>query len=140
MARPIITIPIRKVNSIPSGVQSVEIVYTGIVKSVFFDEAAVAYNVPTELASFIVPFSKFNGVLRVDVTGQNTAVYDILINGDQVARTRTSYFNTFSNTILFGNGPGDALTLSAGTEMVVMVTNLVNSPSDFECRIQYLET
>jgi len=140
MARPIITIPIQKVTYTPSGVQSVEIVYTGIVKSLFYDELAVPYNTPTELANFIVPFNKFNGILRVDVTGQNTAVYDILVNGVQTARTRTSYFNTFASTILFGNGPGDALTLGAGTVLKVMVTNVTDSPSDFECRIQYLET
>jgi len=140
MARPIITLPYKQVNYTPTGVQQVEIVYTGIVKTVFYDEVSVPYNTPTELAVFTVPFSKFNGILRIDMTGQNTAIFDILINGVQQARTRTSYFNTFANTVLFGNGPSDALTLGAGTVLKVIVTNVTDSPADFECRVQYLET
>ena len=140
IARQIITLPVQKVDYTPSGVQSVEIVYTGVVNSLFFDEAAVPQGTTIELASFVVPFSKFDGILRIDVSGQNTAVYDILINGVLSSRVRTSYFNTFASTVTFGNGPGDALTLGAGTTLKIMVTNLGSDAADFEARIEYLET
>ena len=89
---------------------------------------------------YLVPIGKFDGILRVDVSGQNTAVYDIIINGAPAMKIRTSYFNTFSATEVFGNGPSDALTLNPGDEIKVRVTNLGAGASDFESRIQYLET
>ena len=141
VARPIITLPI--VKAVPSGGGSpinVTIEYTGIVYSRFYTIAAVPHNTTVDLMVYLVPIGKFDGILRVDVSGQNTAVYDIIINGAPAMKIRTSYFNTFSATEVFGNGPSDALTLNPGDEIKVRVTNLGAGASDFESRIQYLET
>ena len=140
VARPIITLPI--IKSIPSGgglPVAINIVYTGIVYSKFYSLSGIG-NTPTTLAIFTTPAGKFDGILRIDVSGQNTAIFDILINGAPAMKIRTSFFNTFSATEVFGNGREDALTLNPGDILKIRVTNVGAGLSDFEGRIQYLET
>jgi hypothetical protein len=125
------------VRNIPSGIQKVQITSEtpGIPLSFFSEVSSVAAGATVSVLSYTVPPATTQMLQKVDVSGSNIAIYDIIINGSTFARKRTYFGGSLSDSVDCGGG----FTLSSGDQVVVTVNNFRPSAGDFEVRIQLLQ-
>lgn len=86
------------------------------------------------ILSYTVPTGQRLDLDRVDVSGTNIATFNVYINGDLIARTRTGY-NNLSESLDFTN---DQALFEIASESVIEVKVLHEKPyaGDFDARIQ----
>lgn len=102
----------------------------------FNQVSAVPSGVLTQIVSYTVPALQQNVLERVSVSGENIALYTVLINGTPVDMQRTYFGGALNTQFDFTSSGNLGTVLSSGD--VVSVTVLHNRPdaADFESRIQ----
>lgn len=122
-----------------SGGTGVVIQPTGTVESLFSQITGVATSSTSTILTYTVPPSTQAYLLRIEVSGTMIATYDILVDGQPWARTRTYFSGPFIGIIQIGTSPSDGFPLMAGQVVIIQVTNFRPMAGDFEARLQYLE-
>jgi hypothetical protein len=102
----------------------------------YFSEAnAVPAGVSTDVLTFHVDSSQPFFLLRVDVGGENVAVFDVLVGDSTIARSRI-WHTTFTQRIEFSDGTTGGFYIPAAS--IIKVKVLHNRPwiGNFEARLQ----
>ena len=108
------------------------------VKVIYNEVSSVASGVYTTLLTYIVPIATSTILQTIQVSGENRARIDVLVDGDIIVSKRTNVTNlntafgfpTFNNT---------GYTLQAGQVLTVKVLHTQPSTAKFETTIQIIE-
>lgn len=111
----------------------------GNVKNIFNAITAVPSSSTTAITTYMIPALTTAYLERVEVSGTNIAQYDVYINSSIVARKRTYFGNSLSETFDFSSTLNRGLAISAGIIIEVRVTHTRPTVGDFEARIQLVE-
>lgn len=100
---------------------------------------SVVSGITTTIVTYTVPALKQNVLERVSVSGENIALYTVLINGSTIDVQRTYFGGALNTQFEFMSTANLGTILNAGD--IVSVTVLHNRPSsaNFEGRIQMTE-
>lgn len=112
---------------------------TGTVQSQFSTALSVLSGATSTILSYTVPVATQTYLLRIEVSGTNIATYDVTVDGQPWARTRTYFSGPFIGIIQVGSSPSDGYPLSTGQLVEISVTNFRPTTGDFEARLQYIE-
>lgn len=112
---------------------------TGTVMSQFSTVTGVATSATVTILTYTVPASTETYLLRIEASGTNIATYDILIDGQPWARTRTYFSGPFVAVLHIGSSPSDAIPLNAGQVVDIQVTNFRPTSGNFEARLQFIQ-
>lgn len=99
---------------------------------------SVANGVVTQIVSYTVPFAKTACLHKIQVSGDNFAVYDVLLNGSPIATQRT-WYGQFNANFDFFTAVTAGLTLIAGDIVSVRVLHTRPFLGTFDARIQLIE-
>lgn len=111
----------------------------GISINQYNEVLSVATGVTTTVVTYTVPVAQQNVLERVAVSGENIALYTVLINGTTIDQQRTYFGGALNTQFEFMSTANKGTLLNAGD--IVSVTVLHNRPSlaNFEGRIQMTE-
>lgn len=100
---------------------------------------SVASGATTSIVTYTVPISQQNILQRVSVSGENIALYQILVNGTPIDSQRTYFGGELNVQFDFTSISNLGTPLNAGD--IVTVTVLHNRPyvGNFESRIQMIQ-
>lgn len=108
--------------------------------SVFNEITSVPSGVATLVASYTVPMAVTNSYLqRIEMSGENIAVFDIQINSVVSARKRTYWGDFNAVSVFISDEPTRGLSLNPEDVVQVWVIHMRPSAADFEARIQAVE-
>ena len=102
----------------------------------YHEVLSVASGITTTIVAYTVPVGHENVLERISVSGENIALYTVLINGTPVDVQRTYFGGALNTQFQFMSTINYGTVLNAGD--IVSVTVLHNRPSlaNFEGRIQ----
>jgi|SRR6267143_2100879 len=104
--------------------------------NVFATASAVPSGSEVLIATYTVPPAKTFHLVRVDISGDNVAKYNLYVNALVIAKRRTWFGGNISETIEFLDGHKVGLKLIAGDVIEIKVFNYRPDPADFDGRIQ----
>ena len=109
---------------------------SGISINEYNEISSVASGITTTVVTYTVPVGKQNVLERISVSGENIALYIVLINGVTIDTQRTYFGGNLNVQFEFMSSINAGTVLNAGD--IVSVTVLHNRPSvaNFEGRIQ----
>jgi hypothetical protein len=93
---------------------------------------------PTTILTYPVPALKDLFISRIDVSGENVAKYEVLINGTPIARKRTYFGGNLNETFDFTVGSRRGLPAEAGDIITVVVVHERPFSGAFDARLQGL--
>ena len=109
-----------------------------IVESKFEEVLNVAIGATVNILTFLVPPGAAAYLMQIEVSGTNIATYDVLVNGQQYARTRTYFGSNLKEVISFAVNSATAPKIQSASTIQVQVTNFRPSAGNFEARLQYI--
>jgi hypothetical protein len=113
-------------------------IYT--IKIPYNEVNSVASGVSTTVITYTVPGTATSAFLqRVQVSGENIARYDLLINSSIVATKRTYFGGDLNATFEFQSFNNNGVPLAVGNTVVVKVLHTRPSLASFEATIQVAE-
>lgn len=111
----------------------------GEVEKVLYSEVgSVPSAVETTVSSYTVPVAKRFYIHRIEVSGDNVAVYRVRVNGLDKAKKRT-WWTKFNETFDFTCFPKSGLKVVAGDVVTVSVIHNSVSVGSFNASIQGAE-
>lgn len=117
---------------------SLQLEANGTVKNIYA-ATLVAGTQSGTILNYTVPNGKSALILSIEVSGENIATYDVLLNSSSFAKKRTYFSGPLNEVIHIGSTAVDAYPLVSGDNIEVNVTNFRPSSANFEARFQYIE-
>jgi len=97
---------------------------------------AVVSGITTTIVTYTVPVGKTNALERISVSGENIALYTVLINGTPIDAQRTYFGGELNAQFEFMSTGNFGVLLNAGDIVSVTVLHMRPSSANFEGRIQ----
>ena len=110
------------------------------IESIYDEETLVPSGSTVVVTSYTVLPGFITFLQKVDVSGNNIAQYDLLVNSIRIDRRRT-WFNGggLDTTFAFADDPVGGLQLNVGDIIEVIAYNFRPDPGDFNARIQVVK-
>lgn len=125
--------PVSNTNPIPVVVVSGG--STGTFESVYNEVTSVASGTPTIVQTYIVPLATTANIQRIQLSGTNIAMYELLINSVLQDKIRTYFLDLNGEFVFSDNG----YPLVSGDIVEIQVTHNRPDLGDFNSRIQVVE-
>lgn len=109
---------------------------SGVVLSLFAETLGVGSLTTATLLSYTVPALKVLYLTRIDVSGNNIAKYDVLLDAVVAARKRTWMGSPLNESFDFNESLARGVKLLAGQTLEVKVLHERPYVGDFEARLQ----
>lgn len=100
---------------------------------------AVPAATPSTIVSYTVPVGKSAVLDKVEYSGSNIGVYEILLNGSPIAKKRTWFNGTLDGEVNFKSSNSSGLPLVANDIISITVTHNRPFVGDFASRIQAVQ-
>jgi hypothetical protein len=107
--------------------------------NIFNSISSVVSNISTLLCSYTVPMGKKSALNLVEVSGDNIAMYDVVLGNNTIARKRTYFGGDLNETFDFRTSSSSLYILQPGDVLQVFVTHYRPFVGNFECRILTVE-
>lgn len=118
----------------PDGSINVNVIQSDqTLKSYFSEVTNVITGVTTTLATYTALSDVY--LQKAEVSGNNIAEFELVIDGDTVDRKRTYFNGNLENVFNFNNG----LNITTGQVIIIYVVHTRPDPGSFSCRLQILE-
>jgi hypothetical protein len=108
-------------------------VEAGTVTNIYNEVLAVASGVLTTITSFTA--SQTTRLKQVDVSGENVASYEVLVNGNIVSKKRTYFGGMLNDTFFFDKG----INFTSGQQVLVRVIHNRPTTSNFNANLIIIE-
>lgn len=103
--------------------------------SVYNSVSSVSSSILTTILSYTVPVGKTDYLGKIEISGTNTAQYEIFINGNPNGLKRTYFGGSLNETLDYSFGNETGLKLNTGDIVEVKVIHGRPSLGDFEARL-----
>lgn len=127
----------------PDGSINVNVISSDIDSSQYVSSYAEVTSVPsastTTINTYTVPVAKEAFLQKIDVSGTNIAMYEVLVNAVVQDKARTYFGNSLNDTFDFSSFSQDGYRLVTGDIVLVRVTHNRPNVGDFNARIQIVE-
>lgn len=120
------SINVNVINSLPDGTQLL---------SIYNEISSVATNLTTNILSYTIPMGSTAELEDVNVSGDNIAKYELLVNGNVVDKKRTYFGGNLNEVFDFKN----SIVLVAGDIITVRVNHIRPDLGDFNARLMVLQ-
>jgi len=110
--------------------QTVEL---GTITNTYNEVLSIASGVLTTIASFTA--SQTTRLKQVDVSGENVAIYEVLVNGNIVSKKRTYFGTSLDHSFFFDKG----ITFLTGQQVLVRVIHNRPTTANFNANLILLE-
>lgn len=112
---------------------SVTITEVGSFTNIYNEVLAVASGVLTNITSFTA--SQNTRLKQVDVSGENIATYEVLINGSVVSKKRTYFGGMLNDTFFFDKG----INFISGQQVLIRVIHNRPTTANFNANLIVIE-
>lgn len=112
---------------------------TNVVLNNYGEANSVVSGATTQIASYTVPIDKISIIQKIEVSGENIAKYQVLVNGVAIGTMRTYFGGALNATVDYLTGQDNGLVLLVGDTVSVNVLHNRPNLANFEARIQVLQ-